>query len=132
MAREHGSLSVFAPRKSDVTDTEAPRRADAGHSTPEKAAVLARLRQMRSEGKSLEKMARELNAEGIPTLSGEGRWQKGTLQKLLKSSSSVPATDTAPDTSTDTAADACTRAPVSTAADAVTETRSSGATAILT
>jgi hypothetical protein len=39
---------------------------------------------MRSEGKSLEKMARELNAEGIPTLSGEGRWQKGTLQKLVK------------------------------------------------
>lgn len=84
MTREHGPLSVSATRNSGVTDAEAPRRADAGHSTPEKAAVLARLRQMRSEGKSLEKMARELNAEGIPTLSGEGRWQKGTLQKLVK------------------------------------------------
>ena len=61
-----------------------PGPLDAVHSTSEKTAVLARLRQMRSEGKSLEKMARELNAEGIPTLSGEGRWQKGTLHKLLK------------------------------------------------
>ena len=84
MAREHGPLAVAAPRNSGATATEAPRGADANHSTSEKAAVLARLRQMRSEGKSLEKMARELNAEGIPTLSGEGRWQKGTLQKLLK------------------------------------------------
>ena len=84
MAREPGPLAVSTMGNSGVTDTEAPRGADAGHSTSEKAAVLARLRQMRSEGKSLEKMARELNAEGIPTLSGEGRWQKGTLQKLLK------------------------------------------------
>jgi hypothetical protein len=84
MAREHGSVSVPAPRNSDVTDTEAARGADRGHPISEKAAVRARLRQMRSEGKSLEKMARELNAEGVPTLSGEGRWQKGTLHKLLK------------------------------------------------
>jgi hypothetical protein len=39
---------------------------------------------MHGEGFSHQAMADRLNAEDIPTLSGKGRWQKGTIGKLLK------------------------------------------------
>jgi excisionase family DNA binding protein len=48
-----------------------------------KAAVLARLRELKARGLSLQAMADRLNAEGMPTLSGRGRWQKGTIGNLL-------------------------------------------------
>jgi len=32
---------------------------------------------------SLKAMADQLQAEGLPTLSGKGQWQKGTVDKLL-------------------------------------------------
>jgi hypothetical protein len=38
---------------------------------------------MQAEGLSLQAMANQLNAEGVPTLSGKGRWQKGTIGNLL-------------------------------------------------
>jgi hypothetical protein len=57
------------------------------HSTPaitdHKAAVLTRLRAMQAEGLPLQAIANRLNAEGVPTLSGKGRWQKGTIGNLL-------------------------------------------------
>ena len=40
---------------------------------------------MRANGMSLKTMADQLQAEGLPTLSGYGRWQKGTVDKLLHS-----------------------------------------------
>jgi hypothetical protein len=48
-----------------------------------KAALLSRLRTMQGEGLSLQKIADRLNTEGVPTLSGKGRWQKGTISNLL-------------------------------------------------
>jgi hypothetical protein len=47
------------------------------------AAVLTRLRAMQAEGLSLQAIANQLNGEGVPTLSGKGRWQKGTIGNLL-------------------------------------------------
>jgi len=38
---------------------------------------------MQAEGLSLQKIADRLNADGVPTLSGKGRWQKGTIGNLL-------------------------------------------------
>jgi Recombinase len=32
---------------------------------------------------SVQAIANQLNAEGVPTLSGRGRWQKGTVGDLL-------------------------------------------------
>jgi hypothetical protein len=49
----------------------------------QKAAVLTRLRAMQAEGLSLQAIANRLNNEGVPTLSGKGRWQKGTIGNLL-------------------------------------------------
>ena len=51
-------------------------------SEPE-AAVLQRLQALQAEGLSLLKIADRLNSEGVPTLSGKGRWQKGTIGHLL-------------------------------------------------
>ena len=52
---------------------------------PDKAALVARLHEMRARGMSLKAMVDQLQAEGLPTLSGHGQWQKGTVDKLLHS-----------------------------------------------
>jgi len=39
---------------------------------------------MRTSGLSLAQIASQLQAEGLPTLSGKGQWQKGTVDKLLR------------------------------------------------
>jgi hypothetical protein len=48
-----------------------------------KAEVLTRLRTLQAEGLSLQAIANRLNTDGVPTLSGKGRWQKGTIGHLL-------------------------------------------------
>jgi hypothetical protein len=40
---------------------------------------------MQAEGLSLQKIADRLNNEGVPTFSGKGHWQKGTVGHLLAS-----------------------------------------------
>jgi hypothetical protein len=60
----------------------AAERPTSARPTP-KAAALERLHAMQAEGLSLQAMANRLNNEGIPTLSGKGRWQKGTIGHLL-------------------------------------------------
>jgi hypothetical protein len=56
------------------------------HPSLEKAMLMRRLRQMRASGLSLSQIAGQLQAEGLPTLSGKGQWQKGTVDKLLRAS----------------------------------------------
>ena len=51
--------------------------------SPSKAELMTWLRMLQGTGMSLQNMATELNARGVPTLSGKGRWQKGTIEKLL-------------------------------------------------
>jgi hypothetical protein len=48
-----------------------------------KAPMLHRLQAIQAEGLSLQVIANKLNAEGMPTLSGNGCWQKGTVGHLL-------------------------------------------------
>jgi excisionase family DNA binding protein len=63
---------------------DVPSLAPAAAGTPSaKSAILDRLRTMQAEGFSLQAMANRLNDEGIPTLSGRGRWQKGTIANML-------------------------------------------------
>jgi excisionase family DNA binding protein len=49
-----------------------------------RTAILQRLQAMRAEGLSQQAMADRFNKEQIPTLSGRGRWQAGTIGKLLQ------------------------------------------------
>jgi hypothetical protein len=75
------------PERSDrsIRRAERARRSipAAPVSNPTKADVLTRMRAMRDHGLSLEAIAHQLNAEGVPTLSGKGIWRKGTVGKLL-------------------------------------------------
>jgi hypothetical protein len=57
--------------------------ADSANPLQRKAALLARLRAMKAAGLSLQAMATQLNGEGVPTISGKGQWQKGTVGNLL-------------------------------------------------
>ena len=49
-----------------------------------KAAILARVNELRSAGLTFRKIADRLAAEKVPTLSGTGAWSSGTISKLLK------------------------------------------------
>jgi hypothetical protein len=64
-SRQHG-LNV--PNMSNVPRRPPPHR---------------RLRVLEAEGLSLQTIANRLNTEGVPTFSGKGRWQKGTIVNLL-------------------------------------------------
>jgi Recombinase len=71
---------------------ERPERAERSRPSiaAPKDAVLKRLRDMQAEGLSLQKIADRLNADGVPTLSGKGRWQKGTIGNLLAERNEIP------------------------------------------
>jgi hypothetical protein len=71
---------VTVPCNSVVSDT-------GSQPSPEKAAVVARLREMRAGGMSYGEIATQMQADGVPTLSRKGVWQKGTVAKLLASQS---------------------------------------------
>jgi hypothetical protein len=58
--------------------------------SPSKAELMTWLHTLRGAGTSLQNMAHELNARGVPTLSGKGRWQKGTIGKLLSQAEEGP------------------------------------------
>jgi hypothetical protein len=77
---ERSERSAHAERS-----TAAPALGSAreGQKVPDKRVVLQRLRTMQAEGLSLQAIANRLNNEGLPTLSGKGRWQKGTIGRLL-------------------------------------------------
>jgi hypothetical protein len=78
-------FTTSAPTPIHLERSERPERAERSMPaiTDHKAAVLSRLRAMQAEGLSLQAMANCLNNEGVPTLSGKGRWQKGTIGNLL-------------------------------------------------
>jgi hypothetical protein len=48
-----------------------------------KAALVARLHELKAQGLSLQAIANQLNAAGVPTISGRGGWQPGTVGNLL-------------------------------------------------
>lgn len=53
--------------------------------------VLTRLSEMRASGLSFQQIADRLNAEGVPTISGKGAWNKGTVSKQLGKHQAQPA-----------------------------------------
>lgn len=68
------------PERSEHPDRSTALPASASRS---KAELVTWLRTLRGSGMSLQQIAAELNARGVPTLSGKGRWQKGTVGNLL-------------------------------------------------
>ena len=86
---EHASQEVHAENSNTVLQEDG--HAAECHTSAQqpaiqdKAALVTRLHQMRANGLSLSQIAGQLQAEGLPTLSGKGQWQKGTVDKLLRS-----------------------------------------------
>jgi hypothetical protein len=70
-----------------ATDVEAEAHPDPTpdpmHPQLRKAALVARLRELKAQGLTLQAIANQLNAEGEPTLTHKGTWQKGTVGNLL-------------------------------------------------
>jgi hypothetical protein len=52
-------------------------------SPPSRPELVRWLRTLRESGMSLQTIANQLNAQGIPTFSGKGLWQKATIGHLL-------------------------------------------------
>jgi outer membrane protein TolC len=52
--------------------------------SPSKRAALERIRDLRAQDVSFSRICEIFQAEGLPTLSGQGRWSKGTLFNLWK------------------------------------------------
>jgi hypothetical protein len=61
-----------------------PRRP--GAATPPDP-VLTQIRRWQAEGLSLRAIAARLNADGVPTRSGQGQWYQSNLSRLLKRAS---------------------------------------------
>jgi excisionase family DNA binding protein len=63
--------------------TQAPPTPAAETPQARKAALLPRLQAMHAQGLSTQAIATQLNREGLPTISGRGQWQRGTVANLL-------------------------------------------------
>ncbi len=50
----------------------------------QKRAALERIRELRAQDLSFSQICEVFQSEGVPTLSGEGQWSKGTLWNLWK------------------------------------------------
>jgi len=50
---------------------------------PPQDPVLAQIQRWQQEGMSLRAIAAQLNAEGVPTRSGQGKWYQSNLSRLL-------------------------------------------------
>jgi excisionase family DNA binding protein len=75
---------IQEPPRLRLVEPPAPSTS-AAEVTPQarKAALVSRLRAMHAQGLSHHAIATKLNVEGVPTLSGKGTWQKGTVSNLL-------------------------------------------------
>lgn len=59
---------------------------DSGHATPAsgRGAVIERIKAMRADGKTNKAIAETLNRDDVPTFSGRGQWQAGTVSRLTR------------------------------------------------
>ena len=75
-----------APRPAPSPPSVAPRPAVSVPAPPQDP-VLAHILRWRQEGMSLRAIAARLNADGVPTRSGQGQWYQSNLSRMLKRAS---------------------------------------------
>jgi hypothetical protein len=84
MAKIEERLSLLLANQG-TPEPRNPIKTTAAPAVPaEKKEVLDRILELHAEGHSTREIAGLLQSEGIPTLSGKGKWSGGTVQKLLK------------------------------------------------
>jgi len=74
-----GSLSQPVKTPGDMLPPSTPRPL-----SRRKRAVLERIRELRGQDVSFSRICEIFHSEGVPTLSGDGRWSKGTLWNLWR------------------------------------------------
>ncbi|MBP9943331.1 MAG: hypothetical protein KBF11_02155 [Desulfomicrobium sp.] len=91
IAGQQEQLARLTGMIAEVTAGFAPNHAQSGAnpSTPRplsarKRAALERIRELREQDLSFSRICDIFQAEGFPTLSGQGLWSKGTLWNLWK------------------------------------------------
>lgn len=91
VAGQQEQIARLAAMISDLTARLVPDDPAAGTSpsTPrplstQKRVALERIRELRAQDLSFSRICEIFQAEGVPTLSGEGQWSKGTLWNLWK------------------------------------------------
>ena len=76
------------PRRPEVAAGMAAARAQGVRlGRPSRTALppsAARVKELRGQGLSLQKIADALQQENVPTLTGDGTWNKSTVQYLLR------------------------------------------------
>ena len=91
VAGQQEQLARLTGMIAELTAGLAPSHAhgSANPSTPRplsarKRAALERIRELRAQDHSFARITEIFQAEGVPTLSGQGQWSKGTLWNLWK------------------------------------------------
>ena len=72
-----------AERRREARRTKRPPPARPGRKPGLPSEVVARIRDQHAEGKSLGEIARELNADGVPTSQGGRQWWPSTVRAVL-------------------------------------------------
>jgi hypothetical protein len=84
LAERYGeSPGEVVERALQTLAAQVPERAEPASPPAPEPDVRQRIQSMRAAGQSLRAIADALNREGVPTLSGSGKWDKGKLSKLL-------------------------------------------------
>jgi excisionase family DNA binding protein len=79
---EHVRRPAHEERLRRPERTRHPSRLARADNNP-KAALIARMRALKEQGLTWQMIADQLNVERVPTLSGKGKWQRGTVWRLL-------------------------------------------------
>lgn len=79
---ERTEASAPEPDRTEAATAE-PDRTDAKPATTDREKTVALIRELRDKGLSFEKIAQELQAQGIPTVSGRGIWRGPLASRLI-------------------------------------------------
>jgi excisionase family DNA binding protein len=78
-----GDLDTFLEEPGQPTASAAPPPPMADGPLERRATLVRRVQALHKQGLTLRAIAQRLNDEGVPTISGKGRWQQGTIGNLL-------------------------------------------------
>jgi hypothetical protein len=86
-AEAQGAVTVTEAPSSPVAElTDAPQLVHPAKLPLKRVAALSRrAKNLSAQGVSWKAIAQRLNAEGVPTLTGQGRWHGSTVAKLVRS-----------------------------------------------
>lgn len=81
---EHPELDMLKDRMTQIEQTLAKLSVKKSRNHQSRDAIEKRILDMSQTGLSTQQIADHLNQEGIPTFSGRGQWQRGTISNLIR------------------------------------------------